>query len=248
MTRTGSSPVEVSQSLFELSSIPFQYGIPPVTITAPQDDPAGNRHPFQDVYKFVSKQINFNTVSLGMETHHIRSIPRYYISVSMDCMMPTASITSVYRHDMDGSTMVAEIGMGISSERAMLTMREESGPMDNIFIKSHKEGWDWKRRKPRPDGAVSIVNLHWEESSLDKVIDCYLTGDAESRLGTAVAFIIIPPMHQANGGRASRSQMMLEVTALGLDVLDDIVVSAIIVQRRRLSPNVKDRTKTPIFN
>lgn len=163
--------------------------------------------------------------------------------------MPAASITSVYRHDTDGSTLVAEFGMGISADRATLTMREESGPMDDTFTDSRRVGWDWKRRKPQPGGAVSIVNLHWEESSAEKMVDCYLTNEVDRRsLGTAVAYMIIPTAHQSIGGLNSRRQIMLEVTAMGLDILDDIVVSCVLVQRRRLSPNVKDRSKTPIFN
>jgi len=246
MTQFATSPAEPTQdenaTVASSTNYRFPSPIPQITTSAPDGSPPGQ--PFQDVYKFVFQPLSHHVMSLTLETDHHPSIPRFHISVALNCFMPSATITSVYRDDLRGSHFVAEIGMGISAERAALVLPDEASPLDNIFSISRKVGWDWKRRKAYLDGNVSTVSLHWEETSVGKVIECHQTGDVDRRSTDVVAYMIIPPA-------PSRKQPMLEVTRVGMDVIDDIVVSSLLVQRRRLTAiNIvpKEKSKLSFFS
>jgi len=180
---------------------------------------------------FVFRPTGFNTMVLSpLPSGHQ---PLYDITVTMNCLNPTSFVSTI-RRSTDGE-FVGEFEMGISSEKATIRYGDRYCYMEEIFHKFRKvpsklnDRWIWEYKDTK---------LQWDGTGDETATRCYREGD---KTKTNIAKLIPgSPINRQKG-------TVLEVYDNGRALMDHIVVSALIVERKRLSPQHRDKNES-IFN
>lgn len=218
--------------------IPSQIPTSPVSsYSGPRPTPSvASRSRESHTFKF--EPTGFNTMKLiPAFNYEDQSIPRYHVSVAMNCFNPSSFITTITRGETGYGDFVAEFEMGISTDKATLSFHEQFFELEDVFSNFRKVGsklgdrYDWKR---------AYIELHWDPTTSEPGTVCYRKGDHDKKW---MARIIPSQLQQRTAGNP-RPRTTLEVKGGGMDILDDLVVSALLVERRRLSP----KEKAPLFN
>ncbi|KAF8167621.1 hypothetical protein B0H34DRAFT_792329 [Crassisporium funariophilum] len=165
--------------------------------------------------------------------------PSYYISVNMNCFTPTSYITTIRRGGWDGD-FVGNFEMGISAFRKPNTVcfRDYECPLGEMLEQSSKMfrsvSYLWKSKSSLESTSLE---LYWEESTFagSSVLSCFL---GKEKMITNVVAKFIPSTFSRRPGRMASDLTRLEVSPQGHDYLDDIVVSVLVIERIRTSPNV----------
>ncbi|OSD05068.1 hypothetical protein PYCCODRAFT_1465509 [Trametes coccinea BRFM310] len=168
------------------------------------------------------------------------SSARYHISVQMNCFMPSSYIT-VVRRTHEGGEFVSSFEMGISTQRAVVNMHGSEKFMDTVLSRTGKKTdermWQWKwEDDPR-------LRFAWHRES--PVRYCYPV-DATGRPSGPMlaAFVVCSSTNTL--GEASQQPASLTVYPEGQHIMDHILTSVLVAERKRLTPS--PMTMKPIFN
>lgn len=153
--------------------------------------------------------------------------PLYRVEVFPNVFTPTSYITKVYR----GNTiLLGQFEMGISKDKAMLYMDQRWCPLEEVFTRFRKvnsrlgDRWIWQRGK---------IKLHWDCRTESEIL-CYEGADTDktpiARFRPAATQ---PPEAFANSPPAS----MLDINTSSRELLDEIIMSCLVVERKRTNPN-----------
>ncbi|KAK7465391.1 para-aminobenzoate synthase, (PABA) [Stygiomarasmius scandens] len=153
----------------------------------------------------------------------------YHISVSLNCFTPSSYITSIRRNKEDGE-LVGDFEMGSSASKIPSTVcfKGNEHPIDDILVNSSRlfrNYWIWK--SPDPDKY-----LYWDDNAGGGVITCFSTKDRTSATFLAK---FSPRSHLRRQGRPTE-YTKLEVAPLGHHMFEDILMSALIIERLRTNP------------
>jgi len=161
--------------------------------------------------------------------------PLYRVEVYPNVFTPSSYVTKIYRGNHD---FISQFEMGISKDKPMLFMDQRWCLLEEVFTRFRKvnsrlgDRWIWQRGK---------VKLHWDCRD-ESVILCYEGADTDktpiARFRPAATQ---PPETFVNSTPAS----MLDINTSSQALLDEIVVSCLIVERKRTNP---DSSKKDIFN
>lgn len=176
---------------------------------------------------------------------NIIGTPLYRITVWLDCFNPTSCITTI-AYLRGGEHKIGSFEMGDSQRGGFLRFGEMSYPLDSVFedfrkkVKVHAEmgeRWTWNR----PGCPASF---EW---------DCrYPDGEAvcrESSTKKEFARLTFPtPLTEPTPGERNRTLRIYDrARRPNRDLSHDILISALIVERKRLAPAV-GKEKHGLFN
>ncbi|KAF5368621.1 hypothetical protein D9758_002262 [Tetrapyrgos nigripes] len=205
--------------------------LPPQPPTHPRSH-YGNTPPLPPVpivYAFTPLPFNSMRLSALDSTVHGVADP-YHISVSLNCFTPSSYITSVRKINQDGE-LVGDFEMGPSASKIPSTVcfRGNEHPMDDLLVTSSRlfrNYWIWKA--PDPDKY-----LYWDDSAGGGVITCF---SAKDKTNSTFLAKFSPRSHLRRHGRQPE-YTKLEVTPQGHFVFEDILMSALIIERIRTNPS-----------
>ncbi|KAI0754122.1 hypothetical protein C8Q80DRAFT_346881 [Daedaleopsis nitida] len=177
------------------------------------------------------RQLGFNAmvVCAGSSTR-----VQYHISVHLNCFVPTSSVTVVRHASVDGE-FVGSFEMGISTQRATANMCGVERPLDAVLVRAGKKVderiWQW-RWDDDPSRA-----LCWHRES--PVRYCYIMDGVGRPSGPMVAAFTCQSIGADSASEGAQPQpAVLKVYPHGLRLADHILVSALVVERKRLTPSV----------
>ncbi|KAF5329618.1 hypothetical protein D9619_009244 [Psilocybe cf. subviscida] len=246
-----SAAVEVHLSRQPLASSPQQHDTESAAILQPQhlagfrpNQVHGSRPKKKLTYTF--SPIGPNSMVLLPSASAQDSRPQYCIAISLNCFMPLSHITTVYRGSNEYAPRVGEFELGIISiSNSRLQMgNNASVSLMSILTKhgSRENGrWSWKPHSEK------ISHLYWDSSIVPfeckvKVAgtDVYqLVAQFTSNMQPLVGLYAVP----------TPALSQLEVFPVGQKCLDDILVSLLVVERKRLTPKTKtDAQLRTLFN
>ncbi|KAF7307052.1 hypothetical protein MIND_00498300 [Mycena indigotica] len=161
----------------------------------------------------------------------------YHITVSMNCFTPTSYITSVRKQSWDGEPVGDfELGATRSGSPGTICLRKNEYPIPDVLTElpssrssTHFKSWRWEVRginRERP------MILFWDDFHGGGVLTVYSTDDRnESNLLARFT----PRTALRRQGQPVDPPNLL-VTPLGHDWYDDILLSALIIERMRTTP------------
>ncbi|KAI0628640.1 hypothetical protein C8Q77DRAFT_1076679 [Trametes polyzona] len=176
---------------------------------------------------FRFHQQGFNTMVL----YAADSTAHYHVTVCMNCFIPSSFITVVRRQHERGE-FVSSFEMGISTQRATVNVRGMEKPLDTILSRTGRKSDDriWQWRWDDEPGHI----LGWHRDT--PVRYCYALDKAGSPIGPIVAaFVVSPPAAEVREGPPHRPT--LKIFPDGVHIMDHIVTSALVVERKRLTPS-----------
>jgi len=187
-------------------------------------------------YTFTPQTNPSNSMIMSPPNYLAESHPSYYISVNMNCFNPFSYITTVRRGGWDGE-LVGEFEMGFSStkKQSSVCMWGYEYPLNEMMEQNAKMfragSWLWKGRTE----PIQTTDLYWEEISNtgNSVLSCHF--GKEKQVTNCVATFLPSRLPRRPGRPAPLTR--LEVGPKGHDCLDEIVMSALIIERMRTSPS-----------
>ncbi|KAI0338049.1 hypothetical protein BDW22DRAFT_826830 [Trametopsis cervina] len=177
-------------------------------------------------YVFVPVEHSFNAMLVQSQD---AVIPLYHIFVRMNCFIPSSYITTIHRGDTEFGEEVGHFEMGVSIRKPTVVLGGVEKIIDSVLTRGGSRGartWQW-----RFDHDPS-KHLSWTFDSPIKY--CYL-GTRSLDGATMLAAFTPPPLNPRADGRPSPSAT-LKVFPDGHRVFDHIMLSALILERRRLTP------------
>ncbi|KAF8640773.1 hypothetical protein AX17_000423 [Amanita inopinata Kibby_2008] len=204
-------------------------------------------------YTFVPNMDVPNSMTLNPPSYLEGSHSPFCISVSMNCFTPSSHITTVRRGSHHGelvgdfeqvftfsSKPPTYLGDGggrfgtAAAKKPTVCIRGNEYPLNEVIESNHRlfRNVTWCYRIMEPERQVC---LYWDEGSSNASIACF---SSKNKTVTNLLAKFLPPSHPRKQGRAQEFTR-LEVTPHGHDVLDDIVMSALIVERLRTTPSVR---------
>ncbi|ETW77313.1 hypothetical protein HETIRDRAFT_421455 [Heterobasidion irregulare TC 32-1] len=181
--------------------------------------------------------------------------PRYHISVHMNYFIPTSYITVVRKGATENGQCVGEFEMGLSERRSTVTIGQYETFLSSVLSRtgSHLNGeyhwrnldlhlyWDCRGRlfKVR---APTLLALNLVFSVLNSSpLQCFMINDV-TKARAALAIYESPGLHDLRREGIDLVHC-LEVTPDGQEHFDLILLSVLIIERKRLTPLGKDLGK-----
>ncbi|KAI0788683.1 hypothetical protein C8Q75DRAFT_807882 [Abortiporus biennis] len=186
---------------------------------------------------YVFQSTGFNTLALAPSNSLHQ--PLYHITVNMNCFMPTSYITTVRRYGSEGE-VVGEFEMGFSADKPTVTYKGRYYRMEDILF-NFRKAVDSKL-KDRLRWERDNVHLQWDGTG-EVGSRCF---DNDDKAKKTLARIVPPTEQSFLSGQPKITQ--LEIHPAGIHLIDDIVFSSLIVERRRLTPRSKESDKATFFN
>ncbi|PBK60255.1 hypothetical protein ARMSODRAFT_733652 [Armillaria solidipes] len=160
--------------------------------------------------------------------------PRYHISTGSNCFIPSSYITTIRRGGTEHDELVADFEMGDSKlPESVYIRRREYLINDAIKVcKSTHFGRNisWKERQAfynnHQEWTLGSRNIEWDLSENTKLC----TSSYRISRAPKVLYAKFTP-------RKGRDLAQLEVMPEGQELFDDILISALILERRRLMLN-----------
>ncbi|KAJ8523303.1 hypothetical protein ONZ45_g192 [Pleurotus djamor] len=149
--------------------------------------------------------------------------PLYHISNEMNCFNPLSHITTLRRGANENGDLVGEFEMGISEFPATLSIRGKHYYMRDALRKmgsSTNRIWAWQFMQRK---------MYWFTQKEVKV--CY-----ETLRGEGTVFARFTPSKRPRTPQHPVTMAQLEITPDGWPRLDDILMSILIVERWRQTP------------
>ncbi|KAJ6621188.1 hypothetical protein B0H10DRAFT_1020951 [Mycena sp. CBHHK59/15] len=158
----------------------------------------------------------------------------YHISVSLNCFTPSSYITIVRKDSWDGD-LVGDFEIGAANARnpGTLCLRGNEHPISELLesqFNVFRTTWNWKVKSFGPNQQIS---LHWDDYSGGGVLSCYSSPD---RNPTNLLAKFTPRSHLRRRGQPTEPPKLL-VTSVGHDLFDDILMSALVIERTRTNPS-----------
>ncbi|KAH9848738.1 hypothetical protein C2E23DRAFT_862395 [Lenzites betulinus] len=172
---------------------------------------------------------------------------QYHIMICMNCFIPSSFITVIRRVHEKGE-FVSSFEMGISTQKATVNMYGMENAMDAVLSRTGKKSDDriWQWRWDDKPGCI----LGWHRETPVRYVGlsacaCYGLDAAGRPVGPVLAaFVVSAPT--SNAHKDAPQPASLKVSPDGLHVLDHIVTSALVVERKRLTPS--PMSMNSIFN
>ncbi|KAJ7105745.1 hypothetical protein C8R43DRAFT_1046167 [Mycena crocata] len=212
---------------------------PPIVLTWPEpltDVPFGNppaydhaRLPLHAVNYTFSPQ-GFNTTLLLPPSDLPETRPQYHISVVINVMNPFSFITTIHRGASESGPYVAQFEMGISTNPSTVCMEDCQKKIKDAIRSEHRSRWVWHFRDDPSQ------HIRWELNNLSTgLFNCFFASDSyPASTQLKIAQFKGVPLEQKGTARTAPS--MLRIYPAGQALFDDILVSAMILERRRLRP------------
>ncbi|KAJ4485825.1 hypothetical protein J3R30DRAFT_3401550 [Lentinula aciculospora] len=159
----------------------------------------------------------------GQEARH-----SYYISVSPNCFTPSSYITSIRKYEQQGELIgdfevTIRIAAKESKNANIVFFRGNENPIEEVlFTKLFRNQWTWKL-------AETHTVLYWDDSPGGNSIACFKSKD---KTGGNLLAKFIPRSRMRRPGREIE-YTKLEVTPGGHEVFEDVLISALIIERLR---------------
>jgi len=176
------------------------------------------------VYTFVQQSPNSMLL-----IYQPAMLPLYRISIHVNCFIPTSHVTIIRRGDSEDGNYVGQFEMGISVKKSTIIIDGKEKLTDAVLIKSKDKSnrtllWKWSNDESK--------HLSWSYEGPVKY--CYLrvTGNAQPPM---IATYTPPPLTPRADGR-SAPPTILKIFPAGQEFFDHILVSALVIERKRLTP------------
>ncbi|KAJ7706009.1 hypothetical protein B0H17DRAFT_1035240 [Mycena rosella] len=158
----------------------------------------------------------------------------YHISVSLNCFTPSSYITVIRKNSWDGE-LVGDFEMGAANARnpGTLCLRGNEYPISDILesqFNVFRTTWLWKVKSFGPEKPMS---LFWDDYQGGGVLSCYSSQDRNSANLLAK---FTPRSHLRRQGQPVEPPKLL-VSPAGHDFFDDILLSALVIERTRTAPS-----------
>ncbi|KDR67611.1 hypothetical protein GALMADRAFT_231799 [Galerina marginata CBS 339.88] len=221
----------------ESQASPMSRSTTPALTEDPPDYTTTVQRPTDPVqYEFSPTSYNSMIVMSGSDAQAPR--PKYHIAVTMNCFMPLCHITTIRRGGSELGQYVAQFEMGISQGPSTVTIDGSQVLISSALSKrtgTRSAGiWLWTP----PDKAKGVLwNCRTVPFSCRSVIDIG-SGSEESLLAN-----FTPAGH--DHGQASVAK--LTVRPKGQHFFDDLLLSLLIIERKRLTPG-KGKILKQLFN
>ncbi|KIM44807.1 hypothetical protein M413DRAFT_442772 [Hebeloma cylindrosporum] len=158
-------------------------------------------------------------------------VAEYYISVRMNCFMPSSYNTTVYRGADDLSPPVGAFEMGMVAAPSSVRMGRTVNNAATALTQSGAWGsWYW-----HPANINERYHLRWEFGKRPAIC-------RSANGGRAILAKFTPPTVHLGDQLPE-----LEIFSEGREYMDHILISLLIIERRRLTPGRPDTTKE-LFN
>ncbi|CAL1695203.1 unnamed protein product [Somion occarium] len=181
----------------------------------------------QSATRYSFRTVGFNSMVMEPIPASEDQIPSYFIEVALNCFNPTSFITTIwYGSSREEGSWVGEFELGISAVEGRVNFHGEHR-MSDVFKRlsgsrfsahTNVRNWEWNR---------GPHVLHWEEITRDHRFDCFRGGDRDKKKYLARLLPRVP---------GASSTTTLEVSDTGHELLEDILLSALLVERKRQSP------------
>ncbi|OBZ65618.1 hypothetical protein A0H81_14425 [Grifola frondosa] len=187
------------------------------------------------VYSFVQQSFNSMILSGQHETS-----PYYHISVHTNCFIPSSYITVIRRGSNEDGDLIGSFEMGISEKKPTVKMGDRERVLDIVLFRAGSKSdraWHWRWH--------SDIRQHlcWRYDSPVKY--CYLRTQSGNPSGPILAAYTPPPLVPRADGFAS-PPASLKLYPEGQELFDHILVSALVIERKRLTPSAA--TLKQLFN
>lgn len=182
-------------------------------------------------YTFSS--LSYNSMLLLPPPDAPDTRPQYHISVHMNCFIPTSYITVVRKGATENGQCVGEFEMGLSERRSTVTIGQYETFLSSVLSRtgSHLNGeYHWRNLD---------LHLYWD--CRGRLFKCFLINDV-TKARAALAIYESPGLHDLRREGIDLVHR-LEVMPDGQEHFDLILLSALIVERKRLTPSGKDLGK-----
>ncbi|KAF8899016.1 hypothetical protein BD779DRAFT_1486613 [Infundibulicybe gibba] len=151
--------------------------------------------------------------------------PSYYIYVNMNCFTPSSTITTIKRGSWDGE-FVGDFEMGLPNSKKPPTVciRNNECLITQVLdskILAFRNAWTWRISEPKKQ------TLYWDEGV--NTLSCF---SSKTRTNDNFLAKFMTPAHLRRQGRATELTR-LEVSPQGHEFFDDILLSALIIERTR---------------
>ncbi|CCM04768.1 uncharacterized protein FIBRA_06959 [Fibroporia radiculosa] len=175
----------------------------------------------------VFTQLSFNSMILSGRDD---ATPYYHISVHLNCFIPSLHVTTICRGKTSEGEPVASFEMGIAAKKSTVTRDGREKLMDVVLSRSGSKSepiWVWKWH------SDPSLHLSWHCDS--PVRYCYLSSQKHTSSATLLASYTPVAMSPRADGLPSPLPS-LKLFPEGQRLFDDIVISALILERKRLTP------------
>ncbi|KAK0465591.1 uncharacterized protein EV420DRAFT_968546 [Desarmillaria tabescens] len=158
----------------------------------------------------------------------------YHICVNMNCFTPSSHITTIRKSSSEGE-FVGDFEIGPSHARISNTvcLRGHECSINEVLSSSSRlfhSNWTWKTVGEHD----APVTLYWDDNNGGSVITCFRS--KERTLANLLAKFT--PRNQMRKHGRPIQYPKLEVTPDGHDYFEDILFSALIIERMRTDPPV----------
>jgi len=178
-------------------------------------------------YIFAPVEHSFNSMVVQSQN---AMIPLYYIFVRMNCFIPSSHITTIRRGDTEYGEEVGHFEMGVSIRKPTVVINDTEKIVDTVLTRGGSRmarTWQWRF------SSDQSKHLSWTFDSPIKY--CYLGTKTIDDRATKLAAFTPPPLTPRADGRPSPTAT-LKVFPAGHRLFDHILISALILERRRLTP------------
>lgn len=157
------------------------------------------------------------------------SRPAMFITTGVNCFIPTSFITTVKRGSEYGDS-VAEFEMGVSTKPPSVTIRGKGYPLNDLFTLTKRHAtwkggfWHWKFARSYLAWDCAEEVMVCTSPDLKITYATFAPAAADALLQPGVPVVL----------------KQLTVLPEGQIHFDDIVVSALILERKRLTPIVNN--------
>ncbi|KAJ3829828.1 hypothetical protein EV361DRAFT_392567 [Lentinula raphanica] len=150
----------------------------------------------------------------------------YYISVNSNCFTPSSYITSIWKYGRH-KNFVGDFEIAAKNSKSVDTVffRGMEHPIEEVLVTSSRlfyTQWTWKP-------AESHFILYWDDSLGGNSIACFKSKD---KTNSNLLAKFIPRTHMRRPGREIE-YTRLEVTPGGHELFEDVLISALIIERLR---------------
>ncbi|KAJ7040441.1 hypothetical protein C8F04DRAFT_1083579 [Mycena alexandri] len=174
----------------------------------------------------------------------------YHISVSLNCFTPSSYITIVRKNSWDGE-LVGDFEIGTNSRNpGTLCLRGNEYPISELLqsqLNVFRTTWDWKvksfgRETPLMlywddyggGGALTVWSLQYSFASLTR---CASVIHRRTGIPAHLLAKFTPRTSLRRQGQPLEPPKLL-VTSVGHDFFDDVLISALIIERTRTAPSL----------
>ncbi|KAJ7808236.1 hypothetical protein B0H14DRAFT_1517652 [Mycena olivaceomarginata] len=225
------------------SGIPLDFqdskGLPPV-LEYPNEKPSSPlgppryrsiRRPTTSItYLFSPLPSNSMLLAPPADVTEVHQRP-YHISVSLNCFTPTSYITIIRKNSWDGE-LVGDFELGANVRNpGTLCLRGNEYPISELLTSQFnvfRTTWEWKVKSFGPDKPMMIF---WDDYGGGGVLSCYSDRDLNNLLAK-----FTPRTALRRQGQPLEPPKLV-VTSVGHDLFDDILLSALVIERTRTAPS-----------